>query len=165
MTHESEWQAEWAILRAERDLARRRWRSAADGLAARARDPLGLGDLVRAHPVVAGGIGAAAVALLVQHLAGRPQPRGDDESPSGGAGRSGATWTSVLRDAVLSVGVPWLLRTLKTRFGWDAGAAAAVQSGSQPPTDEARGGAVPGSRGVGGGFGAEPSSGAREQRP
>jgi hypothetical protein len=163
VTHESEWREEWAILRAERDLARRRWRSAADGLAARARDPLGLGDLVRAHPVVAGGIGAAAVALLVQHLAGRPHPRGDDKSPSSGAGRPGATWTGVLRDAVLSVGVPWLLRTLKTRFGWDA--AAAVQSGSPPPADDARGGAVPGSRGVSDGFGAEPSSGEREQRP
>ena len=113
MTREGEWRKEWEVLRAERALARRRWRSAADGLSARARDPLGLGRLVHDHPVAATGIGAAAGALLMRLFAGGGRARGDGESRDDGPARQSPSWPAALRDAALDVAVPWLLRALK----------------------------------------------------
>lgn len=113
MSSERRWRAEWEVLRAERDRARRRWRIAADGLAARARDPLGVGRLVRDHPVAAGGVGAAVAALLARSfLRGARAQRDDAAAPA-------SAWTTILRDAALSIGVPWLLRYVKDKFGWD----------------------------------------------
>lgn len=117
MTRETEWREEWEILRAERDLARRRLRGAADGLAARAKDPLGLRTFVREHPVAATGIGAAAGALLVKMLLGGARPPRDDEPHGNGAAPPARAWSAVLRDAALGIAVPWLLRVLKERVG------------------------------------------------
>jgi len=113
VTSERQWRAEWEVLRADRDRARRAWRSAADGLAARARDPLGVGRLVRDHPVAAGGVGAAVAALLARSfLRGARAPRDGADAPA-------SPWSTILRDAALSVGVPWLVRYVKDKFGWD----------------------------------------------
>ncbi len=137
MTRESEWRREWEVLRAERRLARGRWRSASDGLAARARDPLGLGTLVQDHPIVATGIGAAAGALLVKLFLGGAGARRDDAPPRDGAGRPQSVLSAVLRDAALGIAVPWLLRTLKEKVGWDLSPDPAP--GTDPPCPQAAG--------------------------
>jgi hypothetical protein len=125
VTRETQWQEEWKGLRAERDLARRRWRSAADELAVRARDPLGLGRLVRDHPVASTGIGAAAGALLARLFLGGARPSRDAASKNGDGDRAAPVWSTLLREAALSVALPWLLRMLKEKLGWDLGGLAA----------------------------------------
>jgi hypothetical protein len=119
VTRETEWRAEWEVLRAERELARRRWRSAADGLAVRANDPLGLRRLVDAHPVAATGIGAAAGALLTKWFLGGARAPRAGRTANGGGHRPASVWSSLLRDAAVSLVVPWLLRMAKAKFGWD----------------------------------------------
>jgi hypothetical protein len=125
VTREEEWRLEFEALRAERAVARRKWRGAADGLAERARDPLGLRGLVKAHPIAATGIGAAVGALLVKMLFGRRKdPDVNGQPPS--------ALSAVLRNAVVGVAVPWLLRTVKEKFGWGAGEAEAPPASGSP---------------------------------
>jgi hypothetical protein len=119
VTIEASWQKEWGVLRAERVLARRRWRSAADGLAARARDPLGLRRLVHDHPIAAGGIGAAAVALVLKLLFGGRKAPSDSAQGPGDAARPAIPWKTLLLDAATSIAGPWLLRLLKQMPGGD----------------------------------------------
>ncbi len=114
MTREEEWRREWEGLRAERDLARRRWCEASAGLSAWTRDPLGLGGILKGHPVAAAGIGAALAALLVKFLGRRPALGTGEE-----AAAPPAAWTAVLRDAAVGVAVPWLVRFVAGRFGGD----------------------------------------------
>lgn len=136
MTREAKWRTEWEALRAERALARRRWRSAADGLAARARDPLGLAGLVGGHPIASAGIGAALGALLLRlFLRGRARRK---EGREHGSARPQSSWTTTLRDALLRVALPWLVRYVKEQFGRDADPAPAPKSpGLQPAAAEA----------------------------
>jgi hypothetical protein len=137
VTRETEWREEWAVLRAERERARRRWRSAADGLAEQARDPLGLGRLVRGHPVAAAGLGAAAGALLVKLLLGGAKSARDRRARGDHAARP--AWSKVLLDAALGVAMPWLLRTLKDKFGWDLEPGAAPEP-DRPHSEDAKSG-------------------------
>jgi hypothetical protein len=117
VTREEQWRREWEALRAEREIARRNWRCAADGLAAWARDPLGFKGLVRGHPIASAGIGAAVGALLARLLLRGPEPGEREEGPA----RPPAAWTTVLRDAAVGLAVPWLLRVLKEKFGGGPG--------------------------------------------
>jgi hypothetical protein len=136
VTRETEWSEEWEVLRAERADARLRWRGAADGLAAQARDPLGLGSLVRDHPVAAAGFGAAAGSLLVKLLLGRAKATRDRPARGDETARPAPAWSTVLLDAALKVAVPWLVRTLQDKFGWDLGAGAAREP-DRPHTADA----------------------------
>jgi hypothetical protein len=113
VTRESRWREEWEVLRAERALARRRWSEAADGIAERARVPLGIVRLIRDHPVAAAGIGAAAGAILVKLL--RPPVHGGTDGPPDGGEptRPAPAWSTALRDAALGIAVPWILRMLE----------------------------------------------------
>ena len=127
MSFEAEWRKEWEVLRAERALARRRWRSAADELAERAHDPFGLGKLIKDHPVAAAGIGAAAGALLVKLFLGRSGKSRDGASQRSGASHDDDTaerpaanvWSTILRDAALRIAVPWIIDWVKEKFGAD----------------------------------------------
>lgn len=128
MSYEAEWRKEWEVLRAERAVARRRWRSAADELTERAHDPFGLRKLIADHPVVATGIGAAAGALLVKLLFGRSGKSRDGSSQRNGAphddddtakGPAANVWSTILRDAALRIAVPWLLNWVREKFGQD----------------------------------------------
>jgi hypothetical protein len=85
VTREAEWRREWEVLRAERALARREWRSATDGLSAWSCDPFGIGGLL---------------ARLLP--GGAPEREAPDPS-----------WRAVLRDAALGFAVPWILDRLK----------------------------------------------------
>jgi hypothetical protein len=122
MTRESRWREEWEALRAERALARRKWREAAGGLAGRARAPLGIGRLIRDHPIAAAGIGAAAGALLVKLFLSRAPARRESPPPCEEAARPAPAWSTALRDAALGVAVPWIIRMLEER-------------GERPPED------------------------------
>ncbi len=139
MKFETDWQKEWEVLRAERDVARRQWRSAADGLAARARDPFGLRSLVQDHPVAATGIGAALGAVFVKLFLGRKgarkggAPRGDGVSGPDADGRPPPRWSTVLREVALSIAVPWLIRTLREKFGFDIEPAVAPEPDRPQP--------------------------------
>lgn len=152
MSGEAEWRREFAALRAERETARAEWRSAASGLAARARDPFGLGAAVREHPIAAQGIGAGiggfVVDWLLRSLLGK---RGSGASSKDGGGASassaGLDWGAMLRSVAVSVAVPWILRFLKERFGWDGVDGADSAQGDRPDsagdaqaTQEGRGG-------------------------
>lgn len=117
MTREEEWQREWEVLRAERARARREWRGAADGLSAWSRDPLGLGKLVRGHPLAATGISAAVGALLGKFLQWKVGAAKEESPEAAEPARPAVAWTTVLRDAAVGLAVPWLLRTLKEKFG------------------------------------------------
>lgn len=137
MTRETEWRREWDVLRAERVRARHEWRTAADGLAARARDPLGVGGLVRDHPVAATGIGAAAAALLVKLFVGRASKRRHGASTDDdGAARTASPFSKILRDTAVSFAVPWLLRAAKEKFGWDLGSSAEPRPSRERETAE-----------------------------
>lgn len=116
MTREDEWRREWEGLRAERAEARREWRTAADGLSAWSRDPLGIGRLVRGHPVATAGIGAALGALVARFLRGKAPAEGATEERAE-APRPALAWTTVLRDAAVNLAVPWILRRVKEGFG------------------------------------------------
>jgi len=138
VTRESAWRIEWAALRAERDRARRKWRGAADGLAARARDPLGLGKLAHDHPIAAGGVGAAVGALLVNLLLGRARASKRDADGAADAPQASA-WSVLLRDAALNFAVPWLLRMLERRFGGKTDPAASpIPEGPSPSAAASR---------------------------
>ena len=93
MSREEQWRREWETLRAERELARRRWRGAADGLSAWSRDPLGIHRLVSGHPIAAAGVAAAVGALLARLLSRGPEPKAEEPA------RPPVAWTTVLREA------------------------------------------------------------------
>lgn len=143
MSGEAEWRREFDALRAERETARAEWRSAASGLAARARDPFGLGAAVREHPIAAQGIGAGiggfVVDWLLRSLLGK---RGSGASSKDGGGApassAGLDWGAMLRSVAVSVAVPWILRFLKERFGWDGLSGTDAAQGDRP---DAAGGA------------------------
>ena len=131
MTSEIEWRKEWELLRADRARARRQWRSAADGLAAKAHDPLGLNRLIQGHPIAATGIGAAAGAILAKLFLGRKRARQGDARAG-----SGSVWSAMLRDAAISVALPWLVRMVKDKFGWDLAPGAVPESDEGEPADD-----------------------------
>lgn len=134
MKIESDWQAEWESLRAEREIARRKWRLAADGLMERAQDPLGLGRVVRDNPLASTGVGAVVGALLVKMFVAKRAAGTPGHAARNGAAHGPSLWSTVLRDAALSVAVPWLMRTLKDKFGWD------LDPAVPPAPDRARAG-------------------------
>lgn len=135
MKRESTWRKEWDALREERAAAREQWRLAADALAVKAHDPFGLRTLVRAHPVAATGIGAGIAALLVKLFVGRARARRKDAARHDGTPHANGNGKStpdtetetdpspatepagMLRTVIVSFVVPWLLRTLATKFG------------------------------------------------
>ena len=124
LTREEEWQAEWTVLTAERARARQQWSSASQALAQKVRDPFGIGGLIRAHPIAAAAIGAVAGGLIAKFVAdrGRAAPSGDSaDKSSEQAASPPRIWSSILREAAVSLLVPWLARMLKAKFGVDIG--------------------------------------------
>jgi hypothetical protein len=124
---EAAWREEWKVLHDRRELARRRWRGAVAGLSERARDPLGLGALVREHPLASAGIGAAAGALLGGFLLRGARAQGKDDAAA--SATPPAPWKILLRDAAMGIAVPWLLRMVREKFGGDG----VADPGAPPP--------------------------------
>lgn len=130
MSAEATFRAEWEVLHARRERARRRWRGAVRELKERARDPLGMGSLVREHPLAAAGIGAVAGALfgglLLRGVRGprRDAPR---DAPAS------HPWKAMLRDAAMGIAVPWVLKVLKEKFAVDVDAAPPPAAGGEDP--------------------------------
>ncbi|MCE9638115.1 MAG: hypothetical protein K8T90_20630 [Planctomycetes bacterium] len=124
MKYETDWKREWETLRAEREVARRKWRRAADGLTEHARDPLGLGKMIHDNPVASTGVGAIVGAMLVKMFIARKSESRSGTQNRGSPPPAQSMWSTIIREAALSVAVPWLMRMMKEKFGWDLDPAA-----------------------------------------
>ena len=119
MTRDHTRREEWHRLHAERAAARAELVSALDALDARARDPFGLKEKFRKHPVLFAGAAAGAAALLAGLIArggsGREPsaddaaraPRRDEPSPL----------VDALREAAMRLALPWITRFLAEHLG------------------------------------------------
>ena len=130
MSAEATFRAEWEILHARRERARRRWRGAVSELKDRARDPLGMGSLVREHPLAAAGIGAVAGALLGGLFLRGAGGKRRDAPPEAPAPHP---WKTLFRDAAMGIAVPWVLKVLKEKFSVDIDAAPPPAAPAEKP--------------------------------
>lgn len=110
---------EWARVTAERAALRADLSRTMTTLDARARDPFGLKEKIRKHPVLAAGIAAGAGAVLVNLFVGRGG--GDerrDSAEAGGPSRNGnSPALDALRDVALRVATPWITRWVAENLG------------------------------------------------
>jgi hypothetical protein len=119
--NDEKWREEWNRLTAERDAARRRWSAAADTLAARARDPLGIKATVGRHPAVAAGIGAAVAGLIATLFVAKA--RGKKKKKRGVRGlfdrrpaSPAVDWESALKSVAVSVATPLVTKFVVSRL-------------------------------------------------
>lgn len=133
---------EWDRLRAERAALRGDLAANLAALEARARDPFGLREKIRRHPVAAAAMAAGAGALLVRVLVPGAPARCDGSH----AGRAAppdesAPLLDALRDALLRAAAPWIRRFVDEYLGGlmavpdaDGHRSSAAPCGAAPPT-------------------------------
>jgi hypothetical protein len=112
---------DWARARAERAALRADLSRTMSTLDARARDPFGLKEKIRKHPVLAAGIAAGAGAVLVNLLVGRGGGGGGDrrdDEERGGPSRNGdSPALDALRDVAVRVATPWITGWIAEHLG------------------------------------------------
>jgi hypothetical protein len=115
------WQEEWDALRAERELARRKWRRASHALGERAKDPLGVKSAIRKHPLLAAAVTAGAGALIGRLLfggggGGHRRHADDDEPAPSRNGHGGSAWSHALQSVAMQVATPLLTHFITNRL-------------------------------------------------
>jgi hypothetical protein len=137
MTSDEEWDQEWRAIHARREIARARMQLAVGSLKERAKDPFGIKEAVRRHPIAAAGVSAGIGALLVNVVLGSLKKKADcaeaveteherHASHAGHAKKS--TWADDLKATALRVAAPLVVSFLTEKLqGWmgDARAASA----------------------------------------
>jgi hypothetical protein len=110
---------EWARARAERAVFRADLARTMTTLDARARDPFGLKEKVRRHPVLAAGIAAGAGAILVNLLVrGGADDDRRDAGEGGSPSRNGdSPALDALRDVAVRVATPWITSWIAEHLG------------------------------------------------